>query len=168
MKVECELGDVFEVTKRKLEKGLLLTVVGLDGRYNVMTIGWGLMGRLWRETVFMVAVRPSRHTFKLIEETNEFTVNVPSDDMDETVAYCGTISGRDHDKIEEKELTLMDGKRVKSPIIEGCIAHFECKVIGRSKLVPELLSSDVQKTFYSSKNYHTLYFGKILLILKDE
>jgi flavin reductase (DIM6/NTAB) family NADH-FMN oxidoreductase RutF len=61
-----------------------------------MTIGWGLVGRLWREPVFMVAVRPSRHTFKLIEETDVFTVNVPSDGMDATIDYCGTVSGRDH------------------------------------------------------------------------
>lgn len=133
-----------------------------------MTIGWGLVGRLWREPVFMVAVRPSRHTFKLIEETDAFTVNVPSDGMDATIDYCGTVSGRDHDKIAERGLTVLEGRRVQSPMLEGCIAHFECRVIGRSRLVPELLSSDVRKTCYASGDYHTLYFGRILSILKDE
>jgi len=84
LKVDCNLEDVFEVTKRKLQgSGLLVTSVGLDGQHNVMTIGWGLLGRMWRENVFMIAIRPSRHTLKLIEETNEFTVNVPMDSMDE-------------------------------------------------------------------------------------
>ena len=148
--------------------GLLLTSVGLDGRHNVMTIGWGLVGTLWREPVFMVAVRPSRHTSKLIEETNEFTVNIPADGMDETVAYCGKVSGREHNKFKERELTIMDWRSVKSPIIEECKAHFECKVIGKSKVIPELLSGDVLKTCYPSGNYNTLYFGRRLSILMDK
>jgi flavin reductase (DIM6/NTAB) family NADH-FMN oxidoreductase RutF len=167
LKVECDIEEVFDVTIRKLEGGLLLTSVGSDGQYNVMTIGWGLVGRLWGEPVFMVAVRPSRHTFQLLEETNEFTVNVPSDGMDETVAYCGKVSGRDHDKIQERGLTLLDGKSVVSPMIESCVAHYECKVIGKSMVVPELLSSDVQRRCYRSGDYHTLYFGRILSILMN-
>jgi flavin reductase (DIM6/NTAB) family NADH-FMN oxidoreductase RutF len=87
--------------------------------------------------------------------------------MDETAAYCGKVSGRDHDKIQERGLTLLSGKSVVSPMIESCIAHYECKVIGKSKVVPELLSSDVQRTSYSSGNYHTLYYGLILSIYKD-
>jgi len=42
VKVECDLGDVFNVTKEKLQNGgLLLTATDLNGCYNVMTIGWG-------------------------------------------------------------------------------------------------------------------------------
>lgn len=166
MKVECDLEDVLGVTQRKFDGGLLLTTIGSDGRCNVMTIGWGLVGRLWREPVFMVAVRPSRHTFTLLDETPEFTVNVPSDEMAETVAYCGTVSGRDHDKIRERGLTLLDGKRVASPLIDECIAHYECQVIGTSRVVPDLLSTDVRQACYASGDYHTLYYGKILSILQ--
>lgn len=168
MKVECNLEDVFEVTKRKLEEGgLLLTTVGRDRRYNVMTIGWGLVGRLWREQVFMVAVRPSRYTFTFIEETDTFTVNVPAEGMEKVTAYCGEVSGRDHDKLTELELAVSEGRRVTAPIIDRCIAHFECEVIGKSKLIPELLSPIVQKRHFSSEDYHTLYFGRLLSILKD-
>jgi len=169
LKIECEMKDLFEVTNRKLQKGgLLLTSVGRDGRYNVMTIGWGLMGILWGEPVFMVAVRPSRHTFELIEETGEFTVNVPVDGMDEVLAYCGKVSGRDHDKFEEMKLTIEKGRRVKAPLIPRCMAHFECRVIGKSRLIPEFLSEDVQKKAYPSGNYHTVYFGRPLSILMDK
>ena len=169
MKVECSIEDVFNVTKRNLESGgLLLTSVGSDGQTNIMTIGWGLVGRLWSKPVFMVAVRPSRHTFKLLEETNEFTVNVPSDGMAETVAYCGKVSGRDHDKIQERGLTLLSGKNVVSPMIENCVVHYECKVIGKSMVTPELLSSDVLGTSYKSRDYHTLYYGIILSIFMDK
>ena len=103
-----------------------------------------------------------------IEETGEFTVNVPAEGMDETVAYCGQVSGREHDKFKERALTMLDGRSVKSPMIEECIAYFECKVIGKSTLIPDLLSEEVLKTGYPSGNYHTLYFGKILSSLMDQ
>jgi len=49
----------------------------------------------------MVAVRPSRYTHDFIENTGEFTVNVPNRGMESIVSYCGTVSGKDHDKFEE-------------------------------------------------------------------
>lgn len=169
MKTECNLNDVFEVTNYKLKNsGLLLTTAGKDGTENVMTIGWGLMGRIWNEPVFMVCVRPSRHTFKLIEETNEFTVNVPSDTMDETAAYCGKVSGRDHDKFKERKLSTEKGRKVASPIISECIVHYECKVIGKTKVVPELLSTEVKEKHYPKGDYHTIYYGKLVSILRDK
>ncbi|MDQ1279778.1 MAG: hypothetical protein QG670_1040 [Thermoproteota archaeon] len=148
--------------------GLLVTSIGLDGRPNVMTIGWGLVGTMWGERAFMIAIRPSRHTHKLIEEISDFTVNVPTNGMEETIAYCGKVSGRDYDKFKERKLAISDGKRVKSPIIEDCIAHFECKVLGKSRVLPEMLSDDMQKAFYSAGNFNTLYFGKLLSILKNK
>jgi len=98
MKVERALLSSLAETKYMLDHGgLLLASVGRDGRPNVMTIGWGLMGTLWARPVFVVAVRPSRYTHRLIEETGEFTVNVPRKGMEEIVEYCGTVSGRDHE-----------------------------------------------------------------------
>ena len=169
MKIECEIKDIFEETFSKLgSEGLLLAAMGQDGKINAMTIGWGLIGRVWSDPIFMVAVRPTRHTHRLIEETNEFTVNVPCEGMDEIMNYCGTVSGRDYDKFKEVGLTAEKGKRVKSPIIAECIAHYECKVIGNSKVIPKLLSSEVKRRYYVSENYHTLYFGKILSTIRKK
>jgi flavin reductase (DIM6/NTAB) family NADH-FMN oxidoreductase RutF len=163
LKVECEISDIFEETNRKLGSGgLLLAAIDQNGNINAMTIGWGLIGRVWSEPIFMVAVRPTRYTHTLIEETNEFTVNVPGEGMEEILNYCGTVSGRDYDKFKELDLTAEKGNSVTSPIITECLAHYECKVVGKSKVIPDLLSSDVKSRYYLSENYHTLYFGKIL------
>jgi len=167
LKVACELNDVVDATMDQLwGGGLLLTSAGRAGTYNAMTIGWGLVGRLWRSPVFMVAVRPSRHTHRLIEETQEFVVNVPDDRLKDTVEYCGKVSGRDYDKIAEKGLTAEPGSHVRAPLIRECTAHYECRVIGASQVVPELMSGEVQQ-LYSAGNYHTLYYGAILSILTD-
>jgi len=169
LKVECSIEEVFGLAKARLDDcGLLLTSVGMDGKANVMTIGWGLTGRLWGQTVFMVAVRPSRYTFELIEETGEFTVNVPPErELDDAVAYCGKVSGRDKDKLGESGFEVEKGETVRSPLVSCCVAHLECRVIGKSRLVPELLSEEVKKS-YASGNFHTLYFGKPLRILVEK
>ena len=83
------------------------------------------------------------------------------------VEYCGKVSGRDYDKIAEQGLTAEQGSHVRAPLIRECTAHYECRVIGKSQVVPELLSGEVQP-MYTSGNLHTLYYGKILSILKDQ
>jgi len=150
------------------DPGLLLVSVDKDGQPNVMAIGWGLIGVIWRKPVFIVAVRPSRYTYKLIEETGDFTVNVPSKDMSDIVEYCGTVSGRDHDKFKEKNLKAVPSKYVKSPIIDQCLINYECKVIYKTKLEPAIIPRDVKSLFYPGNDYHTLYFGEIQIVHVDE
>jgi flavin reductase (DIM6/NTAB) family NADH-FMN oxidoreductase RutF len=166
-KDELPLSEVLKYTYEKLD-GVLLVSAGSDGRKNIMTIGWGLIGILWREPVFMVAVRDSRYTHGLIEETNEFTVNVPGDDMGEVIKLCGNVSGRDQDKFKETGLTAVAGKNVQVPIISECMLHFECKVIGKTQVTPEKLSKEVLQSCYPRDDYHTLYYGKILSVYGEK
>jgi flavin reductase (DIM6/NTAB) family NADH-FMN oxidoreductase RutF len=163
-KDELPLSDVLKCTYEKLDDGVLLVSAGSDGRKNIMTIGWGLVGVLWREPVFMVAVRDSRYTHELMEETNEFTVNIPGDDMGEAIELSGGVSGRDQDKFKETGLTAVAGKNVQAPIISECLLHFECKVIGKTQLSPGKLSGEVLQGCYPRDDYHTLYYGKILSV----
>ena len=127
-KLEVPLTAYAKETVRILDGCGCLLVSGNMQKANVMAIGWGLIGPLWSKPFFMVAVRPSRHTYKFMEETNDFTVNVPKRGMEEIVDYCGSVSGREHDKFKEKGLTMTPGKRVSSPIISDCVIHYDSKV----------------------------------------
>jgi flavin reductase (DIM6/NTAB) family NADH-FMN oxidoreductase RutF len=150
-------------TLRKLEKpGLLLVGAKNDGKSNVMAIGWGYVGVMWRKKVFIVLVRPSRLTHDFIEDNGEFTVNVPSDGMEKIVAHCGTVSGRTHNKFKESKLHLMKGKIVKVPVIKECKIHYECRVIHKLKVKPKLVSGKMRETFYPKRDFHTVYFGEIV------
>jgi len=156
-----------ETIERLGQTGLLL-VSGTVKRANVMTIGWGLPGILWGKPFFMVAVRPSRYTYQFIEETGDFTVNVPRRGMEEIVTYCGTVSGRTHNKFEEKGLTALPSKHVESPIIEECIINYECKVAYKTKVAREGLPPGIISSCYPGGDYHTLYFGEIVAVYADE
>ena len=168
-KVEVKVADCLEETYHMLNNGgLILASAGRDGRPNLMVIGWGLVGTMWVKPVFTVAVRPSRHTYRLIEETGEFTVNVPKRGMENIVAYCGSVSGRDHDKFKEKNLTPLKGKRIQTPIVSECALNYQCKVIYKVKLDPNGLPSEILSARYPSGDYHTIYFGEILTVLADK
>ena len=145
-----------------------LLVTGNIEKASVMTIGWGLIGRLWSKPFFMVAVRPSRFTYEFIEKTGDFTVNIPKKGMEEIVDYCGSVSGREHDKFKEKGLILKPSIKVNSPIISNCIIHYECKVSYKTRVVQSRIPKDILKSSYSSRNFHTLYFGEILATYADE
>ena len=153
---------VEETIKAFGEDRVLLVSRGKEGSPNVMTIGWGTIGIIWRRPIFVVLVRPSRYTYKLIEETGEFTVNIVPPKLKEVVQYCGTVSGRDHDKFKEKNLTAIPSTKVKTAIIKECILHFECRVVNRNDLIPSELEKSIVSTFYSKGDLHRVYFGEIL------
>ena len=76
MKKPISLTKYADETITTLGKCGCLLLSGEKEKSNVMTIGWGLIGQLWGKPCFMVAVRPSRYTFKFMEESGEFTVLV--------------------------------------------------------------------------------------------
>jgi flavin reductase (DIM6/NTAB) family NADH-FMN oxidoreductase RutF len=162
-KKTTDYRDHLEETVRAFgENRVLLVSRGKEGLPNVMAIGWGTAGIIWRRAIFVVLVRPSRHTYKLIEETGEFTVNIVPPQLEQVVQYCGSVSGRDYDKFKEKHLTAIPSKNVKTPIIRECILHFECRVIYRNDLIPSELEKSIIDTLYPKGDFHRVYFGEIL------
>ena len=126
-----------------------------------MTIGWGFLGTIWRKPVFVVAVRHSRHTFKLMEESDSFTVCLPAMGMSEALEVCGTKSGRDMDKFEKFGYTAVKSKTVDAPYIKECPVHYECKIIYKDNLEPGVLPKELEADVYPNKNMHMLYYGEI-------
>ncbi len=152
-----------ETIKALNESRVLLVSQGKESVPNVMAIGWGTIGIIWRKPMFVVLVRPSRHTYKLIEETGEFTVNIVPPPLKEVVQYCGTVSGRDYNKFKEKQLTTIPSQKVKPPIIKECILHFECRVVYKSDLIPSELEKSIVPALYPNGDFHRVFFGEILV-----
>ena len=75
-----------------------------------------------------MAIRPSRHSHRLIMETGEFVVNVPNNDLVREVDLCGSLSGREKDKFPTVGLTPLPGEVVRTPLIKECPINLECRV----------------------------------------
>ena len=101
MKRNIDLWEYAGTILEQTGKGVLLTTKA-GGKVNTMTIGWGTLGIEWGKPIFTAFVRKSRHTYKMLEENGEFTINVPMGQVDKNIlAVCGTKSGRDMDKIAQ-------------------------------------------------------------------
>ena len=162
-KIIADYRDYITETIKAFDEGRVLLVShGGKGLPNVMAIGWGTIGIIWQKPIFVVLVRPSHYTYKLIEETEEFTVNIVPPQLKEVVQYCGTVSGRDHNKFKEKQLTGIPSKKVKVPIIKECILNFECRVVYKNDLIPSELEKSIIPALYPKGDFHRVYFGEIL------
>lgn len=157
-----------EETIEALKEGrVLVCSVDKNNKPNVMAIGWGSIGIIWGEPIFFIFIRPSRYTFNLIEKTEDFTVNIFEEKYKEIVNWCGTVSGREYDKFKEKNLTPLKSKYVKSPVVKESIISFECKVIARMDVKPEMIDKEIKERMYKSGDYHRVYLGKILASYKN-
>jgi len=155
-------------TVKAFQEGLVLLVSqGRQGPPDAMAIGWGTIGVIWSRPVFIVLVRPSRFTYGLIQETGEFTVNVAPPELKSVATYCGTVSGRDHNKFAEKNLTALPSEKIRTPIIKECTIHFEGRVIHKNDLIPSEIEKTIIPQFYGGGDFHRLYFGEILACRRD-
>lgn len=152
----------------QLPRGAFLSVQNA-GEVNTMTIGWGFIGYIWQRPALLVAVRPSRYTYNLLETAREFTISVPAaGEFRKSLALAGSRSGRDVDKFSELKLVAQPGKMLSSPVIAGCQLHYECRVLYRQALNQDELPPDLTEKFYPQGDFHVLYFGEILASYYDE
>jgi flavin reductase (DIM6/NTAB) family NADH-FMN oxidoreductase RutF len=150
----------------------LLATASSQGKPNVMTVGATGLGTAAGVHYVVEWVKPSCYTSELIEETREFTLNVPREGMGEVVRSCGSVSGRDRDKFAEANLTAIPSKIVSAPILQECGIHLECKLTGIWDARPESITGS-SKAYYErsgtpAHNYHRCYFAEIVAIYADK
>jgi len=147
----------------RLKRGGVLLTTKAENKINTMTIGWGSISEYWGKEVFIVPVRHSRYTHDLLEKSQAFTVSVPRyNELAKQIAYCGSNSGRDVDKFEKCKLTAKVAKLVDVPIVGEAYLHYECKIIAKIDMTQEHVAKEIVHNWYSTNDYHTLYFGEIV------
>ncbi len=106
---------------------VLVSCIGKGGKYNIITLAWA-MPTSHSPPLVAVSISPRRYSYALIEETEEFVVNIPGMNIVKQTLFCGRVSGRDCDKFKDLGLTPMAARKVKPPIIKECVAHLECRL----------------------------------------
>ena len=104
---------------------VLVTCIDSEGEYNIITLAW--VGTVCSEPPTVgLGIRPSRYSHKLIENSREFVVNIPTTKILKETDYCGVTSGKDIDKFSKTKLTVEQADKVKSPLIQECPINMEC------------------------------------------
>ncbi|MDP4282114.1 MAG: flavin reductase [Bacteroidota bacterium] len=157
--------DKFRETLDKLNGDGVLLVAGNPP--NVMTIGWGTLGIIWNKEILTLYVRPTRYTFGLLENSKDFSVCVMPDTFTKELAFCGSISGADTDKIRKCGFKLEKGITISTPYISGSLYHYECRIVHKHRLDPQTLEPSVITKFYPKKDFHMAYYGEIIGVFEE-
>lgn len=156
------------ILEKLAKSGVLVTVKDGD-KVNSITIGWGTIGIQWGKPLFQVYIRECRHSKGMLDKAGEFTVNIPLENTDRTkeiLAFCGTKSGRDTDKIAALSLTPVEGETVSAPAIAELPLTLECKVIYSTRQDGTRMPAEVMRRYYpqweeNKEDVHTVYYGEI-------
>lgn len=128
---------------------VLVTCIDELGKPNIIPLGW-VGGVCSDPPQIGIALRPSRYSHQLIEQSKEFVVNIPEEGMVEVVDKTGFCSGRNVDKFKEFNLTSVLASKVKSPLIKECSVNLECELRHSFNL-----------------GSHTLFIGEIIAVQAD-
>lgn len=156
IEAEKMMGNVFNM----IGKEWMLITAGVAGQLNTMTASWGGMGVLWHKSVAFIFVRPTRYTDEFIRKHDVFSLSFFEEKHRKALEVCGTMSGRDTDKIRIAGLSpevLPDG----SMGFQEARLTLSCRKIYQDVLRPEeFLSPEIEKN-YPKKDYHNIYIGEI-------
>lgn len=142
---------IAENAQRYFTTGIsLVTSTGPHGQ-NVMAAEW-TMQVSYKPMLIAVFIHEDSATFENIKKTKEFGINVSSEEQTMAVNIAGGYSRREIDKLKIKgSFEFLPSRKIKSPMIAGCLINAECKLVTMKKL-----------------GDHTMVVGKAVAISYDE
>ncbi len=126
-----------------------------DGKDNIMTVAW-LMPLAKDPPLVALAIGQSKFSYKLIQKTGQFAINVPNKDLAPQTMICGRHKGFEVDKFELSGLTARPAQKLDVPLVDECFAHLECRlretfILGKSAItVGEVVCAQVEDELFDS------------------
>ena len=158
--------------RRLLNPGpVAIVTASWRGMANAAPIAWTAPLSMEPPLVGCV-IHPHRHTSDMIRFSEEFAINIPGPSLAKEVAFLGSQSGLNNNKLDASGLELFKGQRIEAPLIEDCLAWIECGVqdviaigdhtlfVGRVLRVQALDEAYAQRWLLESPKYSPLtYIG---------
>lgn len=152
---------------KKIGDDWMLITAGTAEKFNTMTASWGAIGVLWHEPIAICFIRPQRYTFQFVENERFFTLSFFSEQYKKALQICGTQSGRNCDKIALSGLTPITTHHQNIGFAEASLI-MECEKIYHDDIKPQNMLSILPESIYPTKDYHRMFFGKILNCYQNE
>jgi flavin reductase (DIM6/NTAB) family NADH-FMN oxidoreductase RutF len=135
---------------------VMVSVGAEPEEYNIITISW--TGTICSDPpMCYISVRPSRHSFEILQRTGEFVINLTTKDLAKATDWCGVRSGLQFKKFEEMQLTPGKASVVNAPTIEESPVNIECRVkevipLGSHHMfIAEVVNVKADDTYLDSK-----------------
>lgn len=157
-----EIGDKFNLFTLI---DLFTITAGDHDHYNSMVGSGGGLGLLFKKATVWCSIRSDRYTIELIEKKQTYTLSYFPNEYKPKILFLGSKSGRNSNKMEEVELTI-----IETP--SGNISFKEAQLIIECKLVqttiPDINDFHSQEAkewlknaYKSSDDYRKYVFGEI-------
>lgn len=135
---------------------VIVTAVNTEGEVGATTISWtGILSS--RPPVISASFLPDSFTRRLIMDSREFVVNVPTHDMWMEANYLGSVSGPWEMKLEglrrecHKSLTLIPSRHIRAPQIAEAYLALECRTLNTIQIgLYDCFMGQVLATTYNS------------------
>lgn len=149
---------------KMIGKDWMLVTAEKEGKVNTMTASWGGMGIMWGKNVVYVVLRPQRYTKEFVDYGDTFSLSFFDGQYKKQLGYLGSVSGRDEDKIQKSELTVLQPG--DTPYFAEASTVILCKKLFAQELRPEsFIATELDEKWYPGKDYHTLYIAEVERIL---
>src|SRR5689334_16054278 len=97
-------------------------------RKNVMAAAW-VMALDFEPPKLAAVIAGETYTRELVAASGEFVVQLPTRAQLDLCYAAGSLSGHDVDKFAELGIETEPASLVKAPLVMGCAAWLECRVI---------------------------------------
>jgi flavin reductase (DIM6/NTAB) family NADH-FMN oxidoreductase RutF len=155
--------------RRFLEPGpIVLVSSAYKDETNIMTMGWHMIMDFTPSLVGCY-IWSANHSRRLVLNSRQCVINLPTADMAAKVVGIGNCSGRDTDKFAEFGLTAEPGTKVMAPLISQCYANFECRLHDASLVekyslfVWEVVKAHVAKSPQHPRTLHYRGDGEFMI-----
>ncbi len=144
----------------KIGKEWMLITAGTKEHCNTMTASWGALGVWWGKNALTCYIRQSRYTKEFIDSNDTFTVSFFEESYRKALSLCGSVSGRDCDKIKEASLTPIALENTVA--FEEASMIFVCKKLYADEMpAQQFLAKEMDEKWYPDHDYHTMYIAEI-------
>jgi flavin reductase (DIM6/NTAB) family NADH-FMN oxidoreductase RutF len=160
--------DLFDFSPfRLIGKDWMLITAEKEGKINSMTASWGGLGVIWGKNCAFIFVRRSRYTKEFIDGSDGFSLSFfDHEKYKKLLTYMGSVSGRNEDKISKSGLTISHYEGI--PYYDEASKILICKKMYCQPICPEnFIFKEIDDQWYKDKDYHDLYIGEIIAILKS-
>lgn len=113
-----------------------LVTSAAGGRRNVMAAAW-VMPIDFDPPKIAAVIDGKTFTRELVDASGELGLSVPVGAQADATWSAGKVSGRDVDKLAACGLATFAAQKIAAPMIDGCAAWLECRVIPHAALAKD-------------------------------
>ncbi len=114
---------------------VMVSTVSPHGIPNACTVAWSCTFEKMPPR-FLLVISSGHKTWKNIMETGDLVINIPTVEYLDAVMYLGNESGNHQDKISLGKVAIRPATVVKAPLLAGCAAWIECRLVDPPHGVP--------------------------------